>query len=354
MTAPYLLFSDVHAHDWDAFSSVTVDGVNSRLVSILSALTAAYEHLYSVGGTQAFCAGDLFHERGKIRPSVMNPVADFFASRPYNSYIIPGNHDLESNETTWQGNALFTLPKVISINEPDFFKATGQRVCMIPWQPSIKALLKTMEAAAGSCDDLENTDLIIHAPLDGVLRGVPAHGLTPERLFAAFPGKRIFCGHYHHHIQFGNVYSIGALTHQTWSDVSTKAGYLLVYPDRVEHHETSAPKFVDVDDLLLSDEVTDDDIKARVEGNYARLSVADPTAAEVGFIREKLTDMGARGSLVRAIATGDSMTTKRASVGASLERLDESVTNYAEKLGGPSLATLCESILKSAEISWTS
>ena len=359
MTKPYLLYSDVHCHDWDAFSHVTADGLNNRLAGIVQALSGAYEHLRNEGGRTAFCAGDLFHERGKIRPSIMNPVAQFYQKhhKIVRSVIIPGNHDLETNETTWQGNALFTLPGVEAVNAPSIFNANiagACYVCMIPWQPSVKALLAVMREAT-SMSPPERTDLIIHAPLDGVLRGVPEHGLTPEVLFNAYPAKRIFCGHYHNHIGFGDrVYSVGALTHQTWSDVGTKAGYLLVYPDRVEHFETTAPKFIDVDELLKDEKTDDESLEIIVKGNYTRVSVTDPTALEVGFIRDKLKSMGAAGTLVRAIATGADMSTARTAVAASMERLDESILNYAEKQGGEPLAQLCAGIFKSVETSWKS
>ena len=63
-------------------------------------------------------------------------------------------------------------------------------------------------------------------------RLVPYGALVPERRhdLAKLGFRRVFAGHYHHHCSFedGKVWSIGATTHQTASDIGTKAGFLLV------------------------------------------------------------------------------------------------------------------------------
>ena len=74
---PYLVMSDVHLHDWSAFSQVD-NGVNTRLKIILREIVRAAGHLKKHGGDKIVITGDLFHVRGKLAPSVLNPVTDVF------------------------------------------------------------------------------------------------------------------------------------------------------------------------------------------------------------------------------------------------------------------------------------
>lgn len=345
---PYLLTSDIHFHAWDQFSTVEECGTNSRLGILLDEFLKAYKFAADTYDTKrAFCAGDIFHQRGKIAPSVLNPVNDCFSTikREFKieTRVIPGNHDLETNEACGIGDMTRAIRdiEVASYTVPTFTNLEdGNRVIMIPWQATTEQLLAQMRRITASRIDLNKADLIIHAPLDGVLRGVPSHGLTPKVLLDACPARRIFCGHYHNHIGFDDrVYSIGALTHQTWGDIGTKAGYLMVFEDRVEHFETDAPKFIDITDE------DPDDVPELVRGNYVRTTLDDPTNDDVAMVRSALTSYGAAGVLVKAIQT-KSMTSRRVAVGASIERIDESVNRYAEEKGGPPLAKLCDGILK--------
>lgn len=280
MKFPYALVADVHCHSWSQFSRVDPDGVNNRLRMILNELVRAAQTVKAAGGDTLVVAGDLFHVRGRIEPSVFNPTKDTFKhiaeDLGINLLIEPGNHDLEDVRADRIGNAMQSLeeiPGVTVIIEPT---EVGETV-MVPWIERLDELTKVCKSHAK-----KDRDLIIHAPLNGVIKGIPDLGLDPEEV-AKWGYDRVFVGHYHNHKQFvaGKVFSIGAVTHQTWSDPGTLAGFLMVHQDRVEHHETEAPKFVNVDDVS---EIT----LGHVCGNYVRLRLKDADDATLNRAKAEL------------------------------------------------------------------
>jgi DNA repair exonuclease SbcCD nuclease subunit len=289
MTAPILISSDQHCHDWSAFSHNTADGVNSRLAVILSELVRSAEELKARGGKFMFLAGDLFHVRGVIKPSVFNPTQSVFRriteDLGINVIAIAGNHDLEGSDATTLGNAMQTLsalPGFIAVTEPKRFGS----IAVFPWFEHLGELRDQLKANADP-----QVTAIIHAPVNGVIKGIPDHGLEASEL-AALGYKRVFAGHYHDHKTFpGEVYSVGATTHQTWNDPGTKAGFLFVYPDRVEHRPSQAPLFVD---LMGEADIT----PANVKGNYCRVKLLDPTEEDKTKIRAELSALGALGSQI--------------------------------------------------------
>lgn len=324
---PYLITSDQHCHDWDQFSHREEDGVNSRLRIILNEILRAVKVAKKAGATCHAMAGDLFHVRGSVKPSVFNPT---YAALEEASCSIPtralaGNHDLEGKDSNELGNAMQTLsqiPAFSAITEVTEF----EDFIMFPWFSDLDALREAMRKHANP-----NKDAIIHAPLNGVIKNMPDHGLDPEEL-AAMGYRRVFCGHLHDHREFcdGKVYSIGALTHQTWGDPGTTAGFLLVYPDRVEHHRSEAPYFIDVDEEFLAEmDKHDRSFEDEFTGNYVRIKLDDVTESDIKDIRKQVEKAGALGCLIIANKRRD--TTRTASVVKSGETLEASVAAFTKE-----------------------
>jgi len=288
VSKPYAIVSDVHCHNWSQFATTNAVGINSRLQAILNELERAASTLKAAGGRTLVVAGDLFHVRGKIEPSVFNPTFDAFeriADKGLEVLIIPGNHDLEGKHADKLGNAMQQLQQISGMEvvvTPEW--SSSAQVRLIPWIENLDDLRATMDDFAF---DKSTVDLVIHAPLNSVIRGIPDHGLTPEEL-AALGYRRVFVGHYHNHKEFpGGVYSVGATTHQTWSDPGTAAGFLLVYPDRVEHHPTQAPLFMNVD--------APDDVGKHLKGNYVRLRLMDEEESVIKATKAAIEKIGALG-----------------------------------------------------------
>lgn len=331
----YGILSDIHFHRWSAFAHTIDDGFNSRLHNQLCAFEFACAEMFKRRALTCFITGDLFHVRGSVAPSVLVPVLDAFNgwSKKINFVIIPGNHDLEAKEASRHTSAVTALePYAKVINSPDEMELDGKKFLLVPWIENIADLKNEL-----SVRDNSNIDVVmLHAPIDGVLPGLPDHGLTAEWLEQTFPKATIFSGHYHHHKKLGErTYSVGALTHQTWSDVGSRAGFVIVQDDKVEQFETHAPKFADFSAV------------ASVSGNYIRLTVTSSDPEKIAGVRDKLTKMGAAGVLVRSLPAPT--TTREASVvKAAAVSLEESVNKFVESKGfeyPAETGVLCQKLL---------
>lgn len=318
----YGIVSDTHCHSWSQFSKIQADGVNSRLRVILEELIRAAVAVKDAGGDTLRVAGDLFHVRGRIEPSVFNPTFDAFEhivkTLGIKVEIIPGNHDLEGATTDSLGNAMQQLQRLDGVTVVTETLVTPDCV-LIPWIEKLDDLRAEMKKHAD-----KNKDLIIHAPVNGVVKGLPDHGLEPDEL-AQLGYRRVFAGHYHNHKSFagGKVYSIGATTHQTWSDSGSQAGFLLVDDKEVEFHPTKAPLFVTITDET---EIT----SANLQGHYARLKLVD---AEEDVLRDARKALDAAGALgwVDHSSKKRKITRLAQQPAAGAVKLEVSVANFVAK-----------------------
>ncbi len=353
---PYAIISDPHYHSWTAFSETDARGVNSRLQGIIDATFECAAYLRSVGGDAIFIAGDTFHKRGSVEPSVLNPVMDCYrdlVAGGFKIYAIPGNHDLERNESERLGNAITALESVgVQVaHEPMVVDvAEEHKVVLFPWYSKINDLIVAMSSLReelveeGIEADAEPfLDAIIHAPVDGVLPHLPSHGLDASGL-SSTGFNRVFAGHYHNHKDLGaGVYSVGALTHQTWGDVGSLAGFLIVLDEEVQQFETSQPKFVD----LTGDE-TDEEAKAKCKGNFVRVRMEVTTDSELKEIRDDILAMGAKGVNVIPIRT-TTVTRANAPASSSTASIESSIDTYLKgKKASPEAHSLALDILGEA------
>jgi DNA repair exonuclease SbcCD nuclease subunit len=326
------IISDLHFHNWNQFSSVTSEGVNTRLQILIDEVIRAAEVLRREGGTTLLVAGDVFHVRGTITPTVFNPVQKTFkgiVKSGIKIVIIPGNHDLEGKDSRSVSSSITSLIEVGCIVHSTSHLDLDDKVLMVPWHENVselrEVLVKLSKEHAAIKSDI---DVVIHAPVDDVIIGIPGHGLTADWL-ADLGFKRVFCGHYHNHKNFNDkVYSIGAIAHHTWSDPDSKAGFLLVEDTCVRYQATNAPKFVDVDSSM--DET---DIEFAVDGNYARAKINKSTTKDVENLREFLEKAGAKGVVINAVKEPTRVRASTVKSGATMETsLSEFVKN-SKKIG---------------------
>lgn len=341
---PYGLISDTHNHNWSAFATTLPSGINSRLQYTLDETKRAASEVQKAGGNTLYHGGDLFHVRGNLAPSVLNPTKDCYrdiVKSGIRIVINAGNHDLEDKEATRISSAITSLEDVGCkvINKPTY-DATDD-VAIIPWIPNIKELKAAIEAIDSA--DRPTCDLLLHAPIDGVIKGLPDHGVTDAYL-AALGFRRVFAGHYHHHKDFGNgVWSIGALTHQTWSDVGAKAGFLIVTDAGVKWHSTHAPQFVTIDGSTAPD-----DIPLIVDGNYVKVTINSAKTGDIDAMRQFLTDSGALGVIVLAEKAGGPAVARAGGTYKAGTTMEASIGDFikAQPFTRPSeLSLLCQDIL---------
>jgi DNA repair exonuclease SbcCD nuclease subunit len=345
---PYGLISDTHHHNWTAFASVNANGINNRLQQILDETLRAGDAVLKAGGDTLVHAGDLFHVRGSVAPSVLNPTLEAYKKlidSGLKVILVAGNHDLEGREANDLGSAMTALREIGCQVVNHFDSPAYPEFCLVPWEPSVSSLKHQLTTLASSFSDVAEVDLILHAGIDGVIKGLPPHGLDADFL-SKLGFRRVFAGHYHHHKQLApNVWSIGALTHQTWSDIGTKAGFVIVSDAGVKWHSTHAPNFVEIDGATSAD-----DIPLIVDGNYVRAKVFTSKTAEIEALRKFLHDSGALGvTIVAQPSTGVTRTSSSIKAGASVS---VSVADYiaaSDFENKKELAVLCEEILKCAQ-----
>lgn len=297
----YGLTADIHAHPWSLFSKVNADGVNSRLVTIMDEFDRAAKVTVNLGGKRVYIAGDLFHVRGKIETVVYNYVLERIRNTAImhgvKIRIMPGNHDLDGAEVSLFGNA------TTGLRDDDIHVAdtatwfSDDKVAMVPWHNTREGLTATIERlkerlkVAG--EHHFDYDLLLHTGINGVIFGMPDHGWAPEEL-AAFGFKRVFSGHYHNHKVFDlsdtQVVSIGALTHQTWSDVHSDAGFMTVKNRSFGFHPSQAPRFMDFDPSISS--------LLPYVGNYVRIRGIELEEHEIKALKNALSDVGVAGMVI--------------------------------------------------------
>jgi DNA repair exonuclease SbcCD nuclease subunit len=358
MKYPYLLSSDQHCHGWSLFAGTTPEGLNSRLAAILNEMKLGHAALKSQGGNLSVYAGDLFHVRGKIEPSVFNPTFDTIkglheADKDLVALAIPGNHDLEGRDASKLGNAMQQLDTIRGFNVATEPTRHGD-VIVFPWYADLNDLRSALKAWAEDFAPAQRAkvDVVIHAPVNGVIKGIPDHGLEAQEL-ADLGFRRVFAGHYHNHQSFcdGKVFSIGASAHQTWSDPGTLAGFLLVYEDRVEHFESSAPKFMDLHsaNVEIGNEA---ELEMVVRGNYVRLKVEEATEAEIKQMRADLAEAGALGAVVIAANTKTKTVSRTNTTVNASTTLEASVAEYVQKqlkpADLPEVQALCAELIAQA------
>ncbi|OWZ90457.1 hypothetical protein B9J07_28135 [Sinorhizobium sp. LM21] len=330
----FAVVADIHAYGSTVYSGTDTTGVNTRLRLILDELRRTARAVKMEGGSKIFIAGDIFHTRGSIDPEVLNPLRETIEDIldfGIDIHAIPGNHDLKSKDSRKLSSQIENLTQIsiaggtfTCYNEPKWVGLEDAPFGFVPWRNSIDDLKADLATLKASCPKPEEMHVFIHAGIDGVLSGMPAHGLTSGDL-AAYGFKRIYAGHYHNHVMFedGKVVSIGATTHHNWGDVGTRAGFLIVDTDAdtVTFHDTQAPKFADLTGL---DEL---DMELECKGNYVRFRGPTMTQTEINELRDQFRKWGALGV---SIEVPKSTVAVRSASPVKGVTLDQSVANYID------------------------
>lgn len=304
----YGIISDTHCHNWTQFSSVNEDGVNTRLQIILDEIYRAAQETFDAGGEYLIHTGDLFHVRGNIAPSVLNPtlacfkrIADDFRLK---MIFICGNHDSEFMNSNDLGSAMTCLKDIGTVINADTqaISTDEETFLFIPWEARKENFLERIRCATSTlkCPEHRKTkriDIFCHTVLNGAIARI--HGsdaIDPQEIIDivkdACPDKtvRVFSGHIHNHKKLSDcAWSVGAIAHHNWGDIGSKAGFMLVDGDEVTYRASHAPKFIE-----LTKDCSLEDLALMVDCNYVRATV-EMSEKEINEFREKLVEYGAKG-----------------------------------------------------------
>ncbi|HIB5719878.1 TPA: metallophosphoesterase, partial [Klebsiella pneumoniae] len=148
MKTIYGVISDPHYHSWSAFSTISVSGLNSRLKIQLDATIEAAKAIKASGAKYMFVAGDTFHTRGSITPSVLHFVTEAYKAIVneigLEVWMLAGNHDLETNDSVFSANAAASLQSIgvnIVCGPAQSVKIDDVTVHFISWRNSHAELL---------------------------------------------------------------------------------------------------------------------------------------------------------------------------------------------------------------------
>jgi len=342
----YIVSADWHCHGWSQFSTVE-DGVNSRLQHVMDEVERMADQAERAGAKRVYVAGDIFHVRGSIKPTVFNVVSNTLSrlasERGIEFILMPGNHDLESVESEDISSAITSLGEIEGVrvySKPVIIPE--DRVALLPWENTREGLLAAVELLKRLINDMDERvcdyDLHLHTGINGVLIGVPDHGWSPEEL-AGFGFKRVFAGHYHDHAVFSidgcKVVSIGSPAHQTWRDVGSRSGFIEVQDDIFHQIETNAPSFVDFD---IERDTTE------YAGNFVRVRGVEMDESDVRAMREGLHEAGALGVTIDPLAkpevTRDTKPTETLTVEGQIKDYASEDEDYGAEVEKGALAVL--------------
>jgi DNA repair exonuclease SbcCD nuclease subunit len=342
-----LLFSDHHSHKWKSHSTITEDGINSRLQQGIDVLTEITAICYNEEIDFVFFGGDLFHIRNPISVDTFNMTYDAIkgiADSVHGLHMLVGNHDqLNRNGNVYNIHAFEDIEGVKMMDHVGWWDVAydGETlsVLSVPYAYDISSTKQCVEEILSDTMTRTNCILLGHFGIDKALVGAnhvlrDKHLLTTKDLgFSRF--DKVFLGHYHKHQQLTpNAYYIGSTMSQDWGDQGDKRGCLIwdTETDEVVFHELTSPRF------LLDPKPNE------VKGNFVKI-----TSNYDRELQDKLYDLGALDVEFEADKSGDVTFEAIAINSDTNELLDTYIDNFNESLDDDYLKTIGANILEELE-----
>jgi len=273
-----LLFSDLHAHAFKAYSTVLPSGRNSRLQDAVNILTEIKTIADQEKVDGILFGGDLFHIRpgaGTMKIPTFNAIFDAVArlkiGRSFVGLLV-GNHD--QGDRAGLEHSIYAFGSIITVmDQPNWyhFDVNGENLPVFALPSTRHARVKEI-VDLNINEEIDDAILLGHLPIAGGVVGCNFH--MPDENAASLDDlrpdyfRRIFLGDFHkpQTLQPGVQY-VGATHHHNWGDAGQRRGCLVwdTVSDEVKfHHLTSAPKFVKVP-------IKDHGQTEEVQGNFVRV-----------------------------------------------------------------------------------
>lgn len=260
-----LLFSDLHAHGFSQYATLTSDGVNSRLADAVSIINQVHQIAEEHDVDMVLFGGDMFHIRKVLHTQTFNMVFEAmakFAVSKIPTVLIHGNHDQSDRAGTQ--HSLFTFNTFLHvISEPEWNLVEGRHgnrynILGIPYTENVAQLQHHVSMRP------KNPGMRIqlsHLGVQGAIVGADFVYANPHDPRVSDLGAAnfhaCFLGHYHQHQMLAdNAWYIGAPLHHNWGDRFDPhpRGCLLYDTEtgEIERIPLQAPRFVVCDGLLSS------------------------------------------------------------------------------------------------------
>ena len=278
----YLIFSDMHFHNWPYGSTILKNGFNSRLVFQLNVIMEIKRCAEQEKGVEKIVfLGDLFHTPGKIDTHVLAVASEalkLLSETVSDITFLVGNHDFGSKNGFV--HALRWAPGEVISNwscHGDSYLSYNENKEEVQ-----EALNRTPEG--GLC--------FLHQGVSNLPVGsgfvIPNEVLSEDMIPSHV--KRVFTGHYHKPWDGAKLHVVGSPMQHNWGDADDTPRGWIIYDDEtdeVTRFESSAPKFIKIDySLPLKVTMEYENIK----NCYIRISnYSGPT----DFMRKQLLERGA-------------------------------------------------------------
>ena len=344
-----LVTADWHFHPFKAFSHIGEDGLNSRLADIAAAWRLCLEK-GSEAGCEVMCvAGDLFHVRGQLKPSVVNVVlgciSDAVDRHGMRLVMIPGNHDMEDFRGGPTAVDLFGGMMGVHVLHDMVVEINGVKFMGIPYRQDVNEFLRV---ARELCEKHElepgRAVVLCHQGLDDVCAGtgMPPTGLSAAAVEDVFGrGMPVFLGHYHSHWRLNwrlsGVIQVGAPIQHSFSSEGRATGWWIYDTERgpmyIENH--NSPKFVTLTEKSRGGEWN--------HGDFIRVVMPDLRKAEK--LAERLMKNGAGGVTAQVVKDLSEYTAARGDIDIGTE--PTSVRSMVERYlsGQPDMKPHTEQVL---------
>lgn len=321
-----LVTADWHFHPFKAFSRIGEDGVNSRLADIARAWGWCLEQAKNEGCEVMCVAGDLFHVRGQLKPSVVNVVlkciSDTVDRYGMPLVMVPGNHDMEDFRGGPTAVDVFGgMPRVYVLRDRTI-EINGVKFLGIQYRQDVNEFLRVARELREEHDLQPGRSVVLcHQGLDDVAEaGMPATGLYANKLRDIFGADvPVFSGHYHNPWRRGEVVQVGAPIQHSFSSEGRRSGCWMYDTKKGSWHIANvfSPRFV----TLTKGKIE----AAWGEGDFIRIIAPDKKEADLAadFVLKR----GAGGVTVQVVkdlaeyrSAGEAIGAEPTSVRSMVER----------------------------------
>jgi len=242
--ADFVVFSDLHLHEWTYGASYTESGFNSRLEAMKKSLLEMCDYCQENNIIDILFCGDFFHTQSTLSVQAIQAAFQFFEKTRelgLNLHLLVGNHDVSDKKQAIHSLHMFK-PYAHVIEEEEVFQMGRWTVAALPFCEDEKKIKHFLNVIAPEAHFAIMHQGVKNVPMASgvILNEILSENMIPESLV------HCFVGHYHHHRKVNPHFTVvGSFTHQTWSDANSVRGFLHYKVDTniVKLIETSAPKF---------------------------------------------------------------------------------------------------------------
>lgn len=267
--AKYLVFTDMHLHEFSEFSQPDAEYGNSRLRQQIEALREMLDVARREGRIVLFL-GDLFHQRGTVKTTVFNWGFKTIANYPdVPIYLLEGNHDNINNSIRSASSLepFASLPNVTLVETYQRLEIGEDAFTVLSYGEEFEELKNFMAE-----DDAPM--FLGHLGVEGAI-GAGKSKLDGHFTVGDFDKYELaLLGHYHKRQELAhNVFYVGNPIGQNFADTDEHKGYM-TFETKSGHYVERSLGFIPLDyPMFMTMDMNNlpNNAEALMESNFIRL-----------------------------------------------------------------------------------